>query len=89
MLYYLLYKSKLIPGWLSVWGFIGAPLMFAAGFLPLFGIDSDSTFYHFLCLPIALQEMVLAVWMIVKGFNPAAITISDKNLVLYATHLLI
>jgi len=89
MLYYLLYKSKVIPRWLSVWGFIGAPLMFTACFLPLFGVDSNSTTYSFLCLPIALQEMVLAGWLIVKGFNSSAIAKNDKNLALYATHLLI
>lgn len=73
MLYYLLYIAKLIPRWLSVWGFIGAPLMLVAGFLPLFGEDPNSTLSTFLYLPIALQEMVFAVWLIVKGFNSSAI----------------
>jgi hypothetical protein len=37
MFYYLLYQSKLIPGWLSVWGLIGAPLVLALGLLGMFG----------------------------------------------------
>ena len=73
MLYYLLYVAKLIPRWLSIWGFIGAPLMLVAGFLPLFGEDPNSTLSVLLYLPIALQEMVFAVWLIVKGFNSSAI----------------
>jgi hypothetical protein len=27
----------------------------------------------FLALPIAVQKMILAVWLMVKGFNPSAI----------------
>ena len=65
---YLLYKSKLIPRWLSVWGLIGATLMLATGLLRMF---DPSLIY--LALPILVQEMVLAVWLIVKGFNPSAI----------------
>ena len=74
MLYYLLYESMLIPRWLSVWGLIGAPLMLAAGLLPLL-INEDPTSILSMALnfPLALQEMVFAVWLIFKGFNPSAI----------------
>jgi len=73
MLYYLLYQSKRVPRWLSVWGLIGAPLMFAAGFLVLVNGDPNSPLSTALYAPLALQEMVLAVWLIAKGFNPPAI----------------
>ena len=61
MFYYLLYKSKLIPRWLSVWGFIGAILFPAA---------SVSEFF---ILPLVVNECILAVWLIVKGFNSSGI----------------
>jgi hypothetical protein len=68
MFYYLLYKSKLIPRWLSVWGFIGAPL-FPVAWLSLFG----STISGFFLLPLVVNEIVLAAWLIVKGFNSSGI----------------
>jgi len=71
--YYLLYKSRLVPRWLSGWGLIGATLFLAAGLLGMFGLSPFSTTSTILVLPHALQEMVLAVWLIVKGFNPSAI----------------
>jgi len=68
ILNYVLYKSKLIPRWLSGWGFVGATLCFASYLLQFFSINLDILF-----LPIAVQEMVFALWLIVKGFNPSAI----------------
>lgn len=65
---YLLYQSKLIPRWLSIWGLIGAALVLLYGLLGLFDLDPS-----FLAAPIAVQEMVFAVWLIVKGFNPSDI----------------
>ena len=65
VLNYGLFQSKLIPRWLSGWGFIAAILSFATYSLQFFGIDPT----EFLFLPIAVQEMVFAVWLIVKGFN--------------------
>jgi len=73
MFYSLLYQSKLIPRWLSVWGLIGAPLALAEGLLSMLGLfDPLSTSAILLSIPIAVNEMVLAVWLIVKGFNPSA-----------------
>ena len=70
---YLLYQSRLVPRFLSVWGLIGAPLILAAGLLIMFGLPRLSYISLLLALPIALFEMVLAVWLIVKGFNSSAI----------------
>jgi len=72
--YFLLYQSKLIPRWISGWGLIAAILWIAATFLAIFGLISPwSTTQVVLALPIGLQEMVMAVWLIVKGFNPSAV----------------
>jgi hypothetical protein len=68
MIYYLFYQTKLIPRWLSVWGLIGAVIYLAQPLLAMFGSELDILF-----APLAVQEMVLAVWLIVKGFNSTAI----------------
>jgi hypothetical protein len=75
MYYYIFYQTRLIPRWLSAWGLLGASLVIVASMLVMFRfIDIWSTAQVVLNLPIALQEMVLAIWLIVKGFNPSAIT---------------
>jgi len=70
MFYGLLYQTNLVPRWLSGWGFIALLLNFAAGFAAMFGLFTTvSTISTVLQLPIFFQEMVLAVWLIVKGFK--------------------
>jgi hypothetical protein len=76
----LLYQSKLIPRWLSGWGLIGATLILLTGLLGFFGLSLESTTTTILAAPIALQEMVFAVWLIVKGFNPSAIASGSANI---------
>ncbi|MFC2055095.1 DUF4386 domain-containing protein [Chloroflexota bacterium] len=68
--YYLLYQSILIPRWLSVWGLIAAILLILVNLLEVTGIISE---LMILKLPIVLNELFLAIWLIVKGFNPSAI----------------
>jgi len=64
------YRNRLIPRWLSVWGLIGVPPMFASGLLVMFeSLNSNSTTINLLVVPLAVQEMVMAGWMIVKGFR--------------------
>jgi hypothetical protein len=72
--YSILYKSRLIPRWLSGWGIIGAVLCLAATTVGAFNHDFlVGTGNTILNAPIGVQEMVLAVWLIVKGFNQKAI----------------
>ena len=67
---YVFFKSRLIPQKLALWGLIGAVLIFAAANLELFDvIKVNSGALVIMALPIALYEMVLAGWLIVKGFN--------------------
>lgn len=48
--------------------FLGATVY--AGFVQEFGFTTVTTL---LSAPIGLQEMVLAVWLIARGFNPSAV----------------
>jgi hypothetical protein len=68
---YLFYRSRLVPRWLSGWGIGAVILLFLACLLALFS-QKELTTYTILALPLAVQEMVLAVWLIAKGFNPSA-----------------
>ena len=82
MYYAIFYKSKLIPRWLSGWGIVAAALCLISGILVMFNIIEFFTPVQIaINIPIALQEMVLAVWLIAKGFNlPAASTGSAKQI---------
>jgi hypothetical protein len=65
---YMFYHSELVPRWLSVWGLVGSILILAMGLLRLFGRP-----VVLLAIPIVLNELVLAVWLIVIGFDSSAI----------------
>ena len=74
MFYTVLYQSKLIPRWISGWGLIAAIVWLAVGLLGTFKLITPmSTVQVVLSLPIGLQEMVMAVWLIVKGFNSSPV----------------
>ena len=70
-LYLSFYRTRLIPRWLSVWGLIGVAFSMASALLHFFHMDTGYEFY--LEMVLAPQEIVMAVWLIAKGFNPSAI----------------
>lgn len=77
--YYLLFKSKIVPRFLSIWGLLAAVLMFVGIVLGMFslGIFANMPLMKgmvYFAPPIALNELILSIWLLVKGFNPSAIT---------------
>ena len=67
---YLLYRARLIPRSLSVLGLIGYAALFIGGLVELFGLNLSMM--HF--LPGGIFELVLPIWLIVKGFNASTST---------------
>ena len=77
--YAALYKYRLIPKWLSGFGIIAVLLHIISGVLVMFGLQENfDTGSLVMNLPIAVQEMIMAVWLIVKGFSKQ-ITEDIKN----------
>ena len=70
LLNYLLYRTRLVPRWLAVWGLVGIALLLIEGSLEAFEVDD----LDLMSLPFAVQEMVFAAWLIVKGFDRPATT---------------
>ena len=76
MMYYMVfYQTKLVPRWLSGWGLVGVTLGIVSSMLVMFHVIGPfSPVQIVLNLPfIGVQEMVLAVWLIVKGFDSSVI----------------
>lgn len=81
MFYLILYRARLVPRWLSAWGLLAIIPYLAPVFLGLFtnvDVSTTSTTNMLLDLPLGLQEMVLAVWLIVKGFDSSRVPLQDQ-----------
>jgi len=81
MFYLILYRARLVPRWLSAWGLLAIIPYLAPVFLSLFtnvDVSTTSTTNMLLDLPLGLQEMVLAVWLIVKGFDSSRVPLQDQ-----------
>lgn len=68
--YPLLFKYRIVPRPLSLWGIIGGLMLLISCLLILFGrIAAGGTTDFVLSLPIWINEMVLAVWLFFRGFD--------------------
>jgi hypothetical protein len=74
-LYYIVfYRTKLVPRWISVWGLVtGISGIVSCALVSTGLIAPASTVQVLMIIPMLPQELVLAVWLIVKGFDPSAI----------------
>jgi hypothetical protein len=68
-----LLRARLVPRWLSVLGLAGAASILGARIVQMVGFELSSTAVTALDAPIMLQEVILAVWLLVKGFDPAVL----------------
>ncbi|MEM6893334.1 MAG: DUF4386 domain-containing protein [Bacteroidota bacterium] len=64
-LYFVFYRTKLIPRFLSVWGMVAMSIVFVACQLALFNIKVDFIFF----LQNGIHLLVLIGWLIAKGFH--------------------
>jgi len=75
LLGYLMYRSRLVPRVIPVLGLIGAPLLITATIATLFGLNEQVSVWSAIAtLPVAVWELSLGVWLVVKGFKPSPIT---------------
>lgn len=74
MMSFVLYRSRLVPRFVSVLGLVGGPLILVSGVLVLFGAYGQiSGWGSLLALPVFCYEMTLAGWLLARGFDPAAL----------------
>ena len=65
--YALLYRTHIVPRFISVWGFLATIVLFAITILKLFGFNAP--ILDVLLIPMILNELFLAIWLMIKGFN--------------------
>ena len=64
------YRYRLLPRFIPAWGMAGAVLVFAISIFGLFrGTDMNMGVQMALGLPIILNELLLGIWLIAKGFR--------------------
>ena len=73
--YYFLYRTKLVPRFISGWGFLAALFLiidqvvlesFGLGLIRISGNPITG-------IPMGLNEIVLGVWLVIKGFNESVL----------------
>lgn len=63
-------RTRLVPRWLSIWGLLGLVAFLVSAATVLFAhLGSFSPAQMILALPILVQELVLAIWLIAKGYD--------------------
>lgn len=75
----LLYRARLVPAWISLWGMAGGLLILARGIVEMYGWEPSGLAQGLLAAPIAVQEMVLALWLILRGFDTSRLGVTGTS----------
>jgi hypothetical protein len=70
MLFGLMFRARLVPRFISIWGLIGVVVAVSGLVADLYGADVGMETY---AMPLGLCQIFLAIWLIAKGFGPSAI----------------
>src|ERR1700712_4783613 len=71
----LLYRSRLVPRIIPTVGLIGAPLLLVSVAATIFGLWGQTSAVGLIAgFLVALWELSLGLWLVVKGFTPSALT---------------
>jgi hypothetical protein len=74
LLGYLFYRSALVPRPLAMLGLVGGPLIVISGTLVMFHVfEQGGTGQSIATIPEFLWELLLGIWLTVKGFRPSPI----------------
>lgn len=65
LFYYLLYRSGIVPRWLSLWGLLTMPLVLIATLSAIAGYEVPFVVY----LPYAPFEFAIGIWILIKGIR--------------------
>jgi hypothetical protein len=89
LLGYLLYRSGLVPRILPLIAFVGAPLLLASDIAVYFGAYANVSALALVgALPVAVFELSLGVYLIVKGFKPSSPVLAQREAVVPAPALI-
>jgi hypothetical protein len=75
--YYAFFRTRMIPRWLSCWGLISIGLCISIATFAMISRTNEND-YALLLMPIFFQEMVLAVWLIAKGFGEPVVAAAAR-----------
>lgn len=74
LLGWMMFRSRLVPRWMALCGVIGGPLVAASGIAVMFGAYGQfSPVSAVFTLPEIGWEASLGLWLLIKGFRPAAL----------------
>src|SRR3954454_9966970 len=80
LLGYLLFRSRLVPRILPIVAFVGAPLLLASDIAIFFGLyDPVALLAGGAVIRVAAFELSVAIWLLVKGFNPDSPVLARAN----------